>query len=149
MDQALRWKPGTPKRWLYLISGLIWCGVGLMLVRWAWVWSRSAGWAQAWPFDLVGILIAIGTTLFFSQMVTRNVSRITRLPARPCLFAFQSWWSYPLVVFMMGLGLALRATNLPRIWLAPIYLGIGAGLLLSGTRYFLHVIQPEEAVKVG
>jgi hypothetical protein len=61
------------------------------------------------------------------------------------LFAFQSWWSYPLVVFMMSLGLALRASSLPRIWLTPIYLGIGAGLTLSGMRYFIHIIRPRAA----
>jgi hypothetical protein len=139
---AHRWKPGVPKRWLYLLSGLIWSGVGLMLMRWAWTWSSEAGWAEAWPYDLVGLLVAIGTTAFFSMMVRKNLSRIAHLPNQPCLFAFQSWWSYPLVVFMMGLGLVMKASPLPRIWLAGVYLAIGGGLFFAGLRYFVRIAEP-------
>jgi hypothetical protein len=131
-----RWKPGVPKRWLYLLSGLIWSGVGLMLMRWAWIWS-----GEAWPYDLVGLLIAIGTSTFFSMMVTKNLSRIANLTNLPCLFAYQSWWSYPLVIFMMGLGLAMKSSPLPRTWLAGMYLAIGAGLFLAGIRYFRWIFR--------
>jgi hypothetical protein len=129
-------KPTVPKWWLYLLAGLIWCGVGLMLVRWAWVWSTAAGWSQAWPFDLTGLVIGLGTATFFGTMAKQNHLRVKSLPEKPCLFAFQSWWSYPLVVFMMGLGLVIKASPLPRNWLAGMYLAIGGGLFIAGLRYF-------------
>jgi len=140
MTQVRSWKPGAPKGWLYLFSGLIWCGVGMMLLRWTWIWSSAEGLAKAWPYDLIGMLITIGTTFFFSRMVTKNLTRIARLPDQPCVFAFQSWWSYPLVIFMMGLGLALKASPVPRIWLAPIYLAIGSGLFFAGLRYWVRIV---------
>jgi hypothetical protein len=121
---------------MYFLSGFFWCGVGLILLRWTWVWSSAAGWRTAWPFNLLGLIIAVGTTLFFGHMAERNHQRIKTLTDKPCLFAFQSWWSYPLVVFMMGLGLLLKASPLPRTWLAGLYLAIGGGLFAAGLRYF-------------
>lgn len=136
MSLLTRLKPAAPKGWLYSLSGLMWCGVGLMLIGWTWVWSVEAGWQAVWPFIFAGALTGIGTTLFFRIMARHNHDRLKRLPQKPCLFAFQSWWSYPLVVFMMGLGLAMKASPLPRTWLAGMYLAIGAGLFFAGLQYF-------------
>lgn len=122
--------------WLYLLSGLIWCGVGIMLMRWTWIWTTLEGWEKAWPFDATGMVISIGTATFFGMMANQNIMRIRSLPEKPCLFAFQSWWSYPLVVFMMGLGLVMKASALPRTWMAGMYLAIGGGLFIAGLRYF-------------
>lgn len=136
MTQSSKWKPGVSKIWLYLLSGLLWCGVGLMLMRWTWVWSTAAGWRQAWPYNAAGLVIGLGTAIFFGYMAERNHTRIQSLPEKPSIFAFQSWWSYPLVAFMMGLGLVMKASPLPRTWLAGMYLAIGGGLFLAGLRYF-------------
>jgi hypothetical protein len=133
---VLRWKPAVPKGWLYLLSGLIWCGVGVMLLGWTWIWSKGAGWQEVWLFDAMGAVIGIGTAIFFRVMAKQNHERIRKLPEKPCLFAFQSWWSYTLVVFMMGLGLLMKASSLPRTWLAGMYLAIGGGLFIAGLRYF-------------
>lgn len=129
-------KPAVPRGWLYLLAGLLWCAVGLMLMGWAWVWSNAAGWRTAWFFDVLGALLGIGTALFFRRMASQNHRRILAMPEKPCLFAFQSWWSYPLVVFMMGLGLFMKASPLPRTWLAGMYLAIGGGLFIAGLDYF-------------
>jgi hypothetical protein len=71
-------------------------------------------------------------------LARENIERIRGLPARACLFAFQEWKSYPLVIFMMVLGLALRGSPLPRTWLAVLYLAIGGGLGLASLHYYVH-----------
>jgi hypothetical protein len=149
MTIGRNWKPGVPRRWLYLLSGLIWCGVGLMLMRWTWFWSMAAGWWQVWPYDAAGLILGVATATFFAWMAGRNRDRITALPTNPCLFAFQSWWSYPLVIVMISLGLVLKASPLPRTWLASIYLAIGGGLFLAGTRYFAWLLQKDCPDKAG
>jgi hypothetical protein len=114
----------------------MWCGVGIMLMRLSWLWSSLAGWRNSLPFLVIGLFILLGTQFFFRRIASRNIERIQALPDNACLFAFQSWTSYPLVVFMMGLGIGLRATEVPRTWLAGVYLAIGAGLFVAGSGYF-------------
>ena len=126
----------VPKSWLLALSGVMWCGVGLLLMRLVWIWSVAAGWKAIRPFLAAGLVLSLGTRYFFGKMASRDRVRIRNLPDKPCIFAFQSWWSYPLVVFMMGLGLALKSSALPRIWLAGMYLAIGVGLFVAGLNYF-------------
>ncbi|MGD8731145.1 MAG: hypothetical protein PVI81_08345 [Anaerolineales bacterium] len=130
------WKPAVPREWLLFCAGLIWCGVGLMLMRWSWFWSSTSGWLTSLPFLGIGFLIGIATRYFFRRMAFRNVERIRSLPEKACLFAFQSWTSYPLVIFMMTLGVVLKSTSMPRTWLAGLYLAIGAGLFMAGLAYY-------------
>lgn len=136
-----RWKPSVPRRWLVLSAGLMWCGVGIMLIRLSWLWSSAAGWRSSLPFLSIGLFMGLGTQLFFRRMASRNLARIQSLPDDACLFAFQSWTSYPLVGFMIGLGIVLRATELPRTWLAGLYLAIGAGLFVAGSGYFPTIVS--------
>jgi hypothetical protein len=129
-------KPAVAKEWLLLGAGLMWCGVGLMLMRWTWLWSSTAGWRTSMPFLILGFLIGLGTRYFFREMALRNMHRIQLLPEKACIFAFQSWTSYPLVIFMMALGIGLKSSSLPRPWLAGLYLAIGSGLFMAGLAYF-------------
>lgn len=137
------YKPSVPQGWLQLLAGLMWCGVGLLLMRWSWVWTSRAGFLSALPFLGIGVLASAATGIFFRRMAIRNIERIQSLPQEPCLFAFQSWTSYPLVIFMMGLGIALRASPLPRTWLTTVYLAIGGGLFCAGLNYFSSLMRLE------
>jgi hypothetical protein len=74
-------------------------------------------------------------------MASKNVERIHALPEKPCLFAFQSWTSYPLVLFMIGLGIGLKASSLPRTLLAGAYLAIGVGLFLAGSSMLIPLLM--------
>jgi hypothetical protein len=41
-----------------------------------------------------------------------------------------------IIIVMMVLGYTLRHLPIPRVYLAPIYLGIGLGLFLSSLKYY-------------
>ena len=53
-----------------------------------------------------------------------------------CFFAFQQWHSYPLVAFMIALGVFLRHSALPKPYLAILYTGLGSSLFLSSFHYY-------------
>ncbi len=134
------WTPVVNRRWLYLIAGLLWGGVGIMLC------SRAAGWLIGEPISrevllsLIGITAGVAIYRFkFTKLVKRNIKRIEQLDARASIFAFQSAFSYALIAFMMGLGIALRHSAIPKPYLAVLYIGIGLGLLLASGRYYPHV----------
>jgi hypothetical protein len=147
VEQITDWKPAVPREWLLLCAGLMWCGVGLILIRWTWIWSSAEGWLASAPFLVIGFLVCIGTQFFFRQMASSNIDRIQSLPEKPCVFAFQSWTSYPLVLFMMGMGIGLKSSSLPRTWLAGVYLAIGVGLFLAGLRYFAVLVPARDQVR--
>lgn len=134
-------KPALPRSWIHTLAGLAWSGVGLMLGRWAAVWLPGYPSPTAALAAGVGLLLAALISLFFSFMARKNIVRINQLPEKACLFAFQKWSSYPLVAFMITLGLLLRHSELPRNLLAILYLGIGGGLLLASRHYFINLIN--------
>lgn len=132
------------KVWLQLLAGLVWFGVGLMLISFATSWLKPVILTTKILLTVAGILLASGVYFFgFSKLAKKNIIRINGLKGkRICLFAFQGWASYPLVVFMIFLGIFLRTNPIfPKPLLAILYLGIGGGLLSSSIYYFATVGQ--------
>jgi hypothetical protein len=137
-------KPGVRKNWLQLTAGLIWFGVGLMLISFASRWLKPVASPTLLWLILAGCVLAIAIYFFgFSKMAVKNIKRIYQLEGEKiCLFAFQRWTSYPLVAFMISLGIYLRVYSpIPKPQLAIFYLGIGGGLSLSSTRYFAQIAR--------
>lgn len=91
---------------------------------------------------IAGTLLGASIYLFgFSKLADKNINRIESIVSeKPCLFAFQAWTSYPLVVFMISLGLFLRIYSpIPKTWLAVMYIGIGFSLFLASSHYYKHL----------
>ena len=76
----------------------------------------------------------------FSRLADRNISRINRYPGRVCLFAFQEWTSYVIVVVMVSLGIMMRRSPFPKPYLGSMYTGIGGALFLASWHYHLHLL---------
>jgi len=137
-----RLKPAVPKTWLIAIAGLVWFGVGVMLCRLAYVWLQPDSAARRTLLGAAGIGLALVVQrLMLARVARRNIARIETYAERGCLFAFQAWRSYLLIIGMIGLGFTLRHSTLPRDWLAVAYLAMGGGLLLASARYGAHLIR--------
>jgi len=137
-------KPGVEKIWLQLAAGLVWFGVGLMLIGYAHRWLTLIGYSTKYFFGLSGIILAIGIYYFgFSKLARRNIRRVDALSGKKiCIFAFQSWTNYPLVAFMIALGIFLRVYSpVPKSLLGIAYLGIGGGLFSASLHYFVHIAR--------
>src|SRR5574340_480598 len=125
-------RPAVGKVWLYVTAGIVWLGVGIMLMGFAAGWLRLTA-SPTW-YVIAGVTLASGIYLLgFSKLAKKNIQRIQSMAAtRVCVFAFQGWRSYPLVAFMVSLGIYLRRYSaVPKPMLAVVYLGIGGGLLSS------------------
>ena len=135
----MKLKPGLPKIWLQMLAGLMWAGVGLFLISLAWGWIFAPDVSSRWIYWIAGFLLTSLIYYFgFSKLAKKNSKRIEGIPVeKPCIFAFQEWHSYPLVLFMIALGLTLRKfTPIPKPLLGILYIGIGGGLGSASFHYY-------------
>ena len=146
MNSLKKWKPGMAKKWLYSSAGLMWSAVGVMLCY------LASGWLKPIPIDrwilltLGGVLLAVIMYAFgFSKLADKNIRRISNLTGdKICLFAFQEWTSYPLVIVMISLGIFLRMYSpIPKPLLAVMYIGIGGSLFLASLHFYKHIWETE------
>jgi hypothetical protein len=144
VEQTSKWTPATKKIWLHFTAGIMWSGVGIMLVAFAVTWL---GLVHSWMVLLLvfaGLVLAAAIYFFgFSKLAASNVQRIIKIPKeRVCLFAFQKWTSYPLVLVMVAMGIYLRHYSpIPKPYLAIIYIGLGASLFVSSIQYYIQVFR--------
>jgi hypothetical protein len=140
----LKLTPSVKKEGLYLFAGLMWSGVGIYLSSLTIEWFRPVDKRIVVFFVAVGLVLAFLIYWFgFSTFALRNIQRIELIPKlNVCIFAFQQWTSYPLVVFMISLGIFLRKYSpLPKTWLGTMYLGIGGSLFLASYHYYRKILD--------
>jgi len=132
-----RFTPSVPRRWLWLLAGLMWSAVGILLCTMAGLWLYHVD----GPRIVAGASAGFGSGVViykfgFSRIARKNINRIAQKPGRVCVFAFQAWQSYVLIALMITLGIILRHSSLPRAVLAHIYSAIGTALVLSSSLYY-------------
>jgi hypothetical protein len=132
-----RIKPTVPKYLLIALAGLMWSTVGVTLCSMAYYWLKGVDCLTAFPFGLFGIILSLAAYRFgFSGIARKNIDRIFLLPEKGCIFAFQAWKSYLIIVVMITLGIILRHSPIPKHYLAIVYTTIGGALLLSSLHYY-------------
>lgn len=131
-------KPAVNRKWLIVISGLMWSGVGIFLNILAYNWLKSFNNNQILISIIIGIFLGLIIARFgFGNIANKNVNRILAYPKHACIFAFQEWKSYILIVVMMSMGIFLRTTGIiPTYILAPVYIGMGTALFLASFKYY-------------
>ena len=142
MNRINKLKPGVDKFWLFVVASLMWSGVGIYLDFLAFGWLRPENISLGILFTVSGFLLAVAIyAIMFKRFADLNIVHIRDLPGdKICIFAFQRWTSYPLVVVMISLGIFLRMYSpIPKPYLAVLYLGIGTSLFLASLRYYRYI----------
>jgi len=131
-----KFTPSVDKRVLVLLAGLMWCGVGIMLIRFSVIWLSPLCTRSAVIYYAAGFLVAMPVHHFgFLKIANKNLNRLLPLTDKKCLFSFMTWKSYVIVLIMISIGIALRHSALPKRYLSILYNGLGLALFLSGIRY--------------
>ena len=139
MNSIIKITPAAKKKWLCFLSGAIWTGVGIFLCSLTISWLRPLNLEKSLVCGLAGIVLAIFINFYgFTPFAKKNLRRIDSYQKeKVCVFAFQKRSSYPLVLFMIALGIFLRKYSpIPKTWLAILYIGIGGSLFLASFRYY-------------
>ena len=143
--------PAADKKWLILLSGIVWSGVGVMLCKLAYGWLKPVELNKTLLLTSGGILLALIIYRFgFSKLAEINIKRILAyVNDKVCIIAFQQWSSYPLIVVMIAMGIGLRKYSpVPKPWLAVMYIGIGGSLFLASLHYYQQLIRINADKKV-
>jgi len=132
-----RFKPAVSKYFLMGIAGVMWSGVGTMLMVLAVKWMQPMDIEWDAEVGAAGLLLALSVYRFgFSKIAAKNIRRLCALPDKACLFAFQAWRSYLIIIFMISLGIFLRHLPIHKYFLSVPYLTIGGALFLSSLHYY-------------
>jgi hypothetical protein len=129
-------KPAVNKWVLLLLAGIMWLGVGTMMLFVSYSFLEAFHVHGSYLFCGIGITAALIIYHFgFLKVADRNLNRILPMEGPKCVFSFISWKSYILVAVMIALGWFLRHSGIPKLYLSVIYIGIGLALILSSFRY--------------
>jgi predicted permease len=144
-------KPSVNKKYLILISGIMWSGVGILLNYIASKWLNGFEQWQIVFTYFVGIIMGSIIAWFgFRKLARKNSNRIMEYPEKVCIFAFQRWQMYILVVIMMSMGFFMRTTNfIPKYLLAPVYVGIGLALFFGSFVYYKSLFDKKNTNSKG
>ncbi len=131
-----KYDPAVDKRFLIALSGIIWSLVGVILSGLAIKWLSQTDTQRALWLGSAGIILSLLIHHFgFLKLVDKNIARITAKKGKVCIFGFQPWKSYLIIIIMVAIGITLRHSSLPKPYLAIIYIGFGGAMLLSSLRY--------------
>jgi hypothetical protein len=132
-----KFKPAVGRQTLLFMGGFVWFCVGGMLLTFSVQWLGAFHDASPLPFVLPGVFLALVVHHFgFLKIVDRNLGRLLTAEEKKCVFYFMPWRSYLTVGIMVVMGILLRHSQIPKQYLAILYVGIGLGLILSSVRYF-------------
>ncbi len=119
-----------------MFAGLVWIGVGVMLLMLAFSWLSRTYSPDVFLFSGIGTVFALLIHHFgFLRIVNSNLKRILSMTGKRCLFSFFPFKSYFLIGIMVAMGMMLRHSAVPKRYLAILYIAIGLALLLSSIRY--------------
>jgi len=90
--------------------------------------------------SLGAALAVLFYSLLFARIVHRNVERISGLPRRAPFHAFTAWKGYLIIGLMIALGISLRSSPIPKIYLAVPYTMMGLALLIGSLRFYREFI---------
>lgn len=137
-----KWKPDVSKNTLLLIAGILWIGIGIMLISLSYSWLKIERLEHAISASIIGFICALVIHHFgFLRIVDKNLGRILPLKERRCIFSFMPWKSYLIILIMMITGFFLRHSSIPKLYLSVLYIGIGTALVLSSIRYLRYLIM--------
>ncbi len=139
--------PRVNKNILILFAGILWSGVGILLVNIASRWFPLLSQTELIVVITGSIILGSIISYFgFSKIAKKNIDRINLYEKKVCFWAFQKWQSYLLVIFMISLGVFMRTTSfVPKIILSVIYISIGFALFTASFAYYFHLSKKRKA----
>ena len=145
-DGVRRFTPRAGARVQLFSAAAMWAvGASILLIR-------GVGFLHDnWFAALLALAAAIGVikSRYLLDRVARKAVLRIHERGRACYFGFFSWKSWLFVIVMMGGGILLRRSGLPKDVLAVLYVGVGTGLALADRIFWQALVSPASAIRPG
>jgi len=130
------------RKWLYAISGTLWCIAGGILCIRGYFWLENLSPQNFWILGLSSVFAAlVGYRYGFSKITKRNIARISNLPPQSSVFSFTARRGYLLIIIMITAGILLRSSAIPKEYLAVPYTAMGGSLLFGSLNFWKTFLQ--------
>ncbi|MBV5305668.1 MAG: hypothetical protein J0652_03130 [Desulfobulbaceae bacterium] len=125
----IKFKPGVPRQIHLLLAASLWSiiGIFLMIRGMSWLTTTERLWLTI-PAVIAGSLKSL---FILDNSARKGVHRILELADGTCLGAVYSIKTWLLVLVMIGSGIVLRHSSLPKELLGGVYMTIGWALFFS------------------
>ncbi len=137
-----------PRTWLLALASLLWCIPASLLLSRAYVWTEHFS-SLYLSLSFIGIAVSVALIygLGFRKIVLQNIARIRSLPVTTRIWRVSSHRGYGMVGIMVLIGMLLRGSDVPTVWLAGPYALMGGCLLVGSIHLagsFLRDVRSEE-----
>ncbi len=134
-------KPGSSTRGHLMAAALVWSAVGLMLLSIAGVRLLPFVFIKKmqtfWVVVTAAIFGFLKGRFVLDRMARKNIRRILSWNGESrCIGGFQPIRSWILVIAMISMGVLLRMSPVPRIFICWIYIAVGTALLTGSRRFW-------------
>jgi hypothetical protein len=130
-------KPSASVRVQILLATLMWTIVGLFLfIRGVSNMMSLPETVNPWWLLFAAIIGVLKGRLIFDKTAERVISRILSRKGDRCLGGFLSFKSWGMILFMVLLGMSLRASPLPGVLVWGVYVAVGTGLFFSSRLFW-------------
>lgn len=127
------------KRTLLLIAGIVWLIAGFNVARLGILSFRLID--RTWYLYALTILIFIIFGTMFYKMSEKHTKRILAYEDKRPFWNFFDAKSYFIMVFMMSMGIGLRASGkIPEFFIGFFYTGLGFALAFAGVIFIYNYI---------
>lgn len=118
------------------LAALLWFLVGILLLVKAFLFSLPNNY---WLSLLAGLLFSVmAFSKIFISLVRKNISRLKKHNYK-CIFAFQSFKSYLIVILMITIGLIINHFGLKNKYIVFIYSAVGTSLIIGSFTYIQEI----------
>jgi len=123
---------------LYYVAGIIWGIPGVIITLKGISAYMDMSRQDLWWLLIITTLVLTGFVFMFTKIVAKYCRLIASEPQKTSIWKTFPLRGWILIVFMTGLGVALKFIGVPAEFTASFYSGLGPGLLWATYRFFVH-----------
>lgn len=132
-------KYGVNRQVLLLTAGLVWIMAGANILRIGIVtWPNAS---QHWLLKVgeTAIVFLLFFAVIFKKLYNKHTQRIIQKEDKNCPFAFFDAQGWVIMIFMITMGVTIRALHLlPDSFISVFYTGLALALVFTGLRFILY-----------